>query len=240
MECNNFGCGGGRSPPSPPTTALGFPLRSACGLQLLPRYPRSIAMDAARSLRCARSHNTPQHNTTQHNTTNPPPRFVPVQDEPELISSFVQLKTKGCWFITPLSKNVCEVTLITNIVDEGRIPIAIINKKIGSALKVVSFLRLFYQRNGQIVDKEMRDNFVANIEKCSHVSKLSTIGRLMEMVDFSPDNRSWKKLDTNLSNIFCKMEVLQQAGAQTLWGRATAVLDASAEECMAWSHDICR
>jgi len=76
--------------------------------------------------------------------------------EEEQSLGVAQLETKGVWVITPLAQNVCEVTLVTNIVDKGKIPSSMVNAKMGSALNAVTFLRAFYERTGLVVDAEVR------------------------------------------------------------------------------------
>ena len=76
--------------------------------------------------------------------------------EEEQSLGVVQLETKGVWVITPLAQNLCEVTHVGNFVDKGKIPISLVNAKIGSALNTVAFLKAFYERTGLVVDAEVR------------------------------------------------------------------------------------
>ena len=66
-----------------------------------------------------------------------------------------QLETRGLWVITPLAQNVCEVTFVVNFVDKGKIPTSLVNANIGRALDALSFLKVFYERNGPVVDVEV-------------------------------------------------------------------------------------
>ena len=66
-----------------------------------------------------------------------------------------QLETKGVWVIVPIAQNLCEVTYVVNIVDKGKIPTSLVNANIGRALNAVTFLKVFYERNGLVVDAEV-------------------------------------------------------------------------------------
>jgi len=68
----------------------------------------------------------------------------------------VQLEAKGVWVITPHAQNVCEVTCVLNFVDKGKIPTSVVNANIGRALDALSFFKVFYERNGLVVDAEVR------------------------------------------------------------------------------------
>jgi len=68
-----------------------------------------------------------------------------------------QLETKGVWIITPLAQNLCEIMFVVNIVDKGKIPTSLVNANIGRALDALSFLKAFYDRNGLVVDAEVRE-----------------------------------------------------------------------------------
>ena len=76
--------------------------------------------------------------------------------EEELSLGVTQLETKGAWIITPLAQNLCEVTLVTNIVDKGKIPTSLVNASIGRTLNAATFLKAFYERTGLVVDTEVR------------------------------------------------------------------------------------
>jgi len=47
----------------------------------------------------------------------------------------------------------------------GKIPIALVNAKMGSALNAITFLKAFYERNGLVVDAELRDKFVKEVPR---------------------------------------------------------------------------
>ena len=101
-------------------------------------------------------------------------------------TNYVELKRRGVWVIQRIAPNVSSVTFVTNLVDEGIIPgewcfhfafpplflkpiqfnppppppppftVSIVNAQIDSELSVVNFLKNQYQRNGSIVDAELR------------------------------------------------------------------------------------
>ena len=77
--------------------------------------------------------------------------------EEEQSLGVVQLETKGVWVITPLAQNLCEVTHVLNIVDKGKVHTSVVNAKMGTSLSAVAFLKAFYDRNGLVVDAEVRE-----------------------------------------------------------------------------------
>ena len=94
------------------------------------------------------------------------PSVHPTNDGKEEQSlGVVQLETKGVWVIVPIAQNLCEVTYVVNIVDKGKIPTSLVNANIGRALNAVTFLKVFYERTGLVVDAELRAEFVKNVPK---------------------------------------------------------------------------
>ena len=76
--------------------------------------------------------------------------------EEEQSLDVTQLEARAVWIITPIAQNLCEVIFVGNFVDKGKIPTSLVNAKMGSALNTVTFLKAFYERNGQVVDAEVR------------------------------------------------------------------------------------
>ena len=76
--------------------------------------------------------------------------------EEEQSLGVAQLEAKGVWVIMPLAQNLCEVTFVVNIVDKGKIPTSLVNASIGRTLNAATFLKAFYERNGLVVDTEVR------------------------------------------------------------------------------------
>ena len=76
--------------------------------------------------------------------------------EEEQSLGVTQLEARAVWIITPIAQNLCEVIFVGNFVDKGKIPTSLVNAKMGSALNTVTFLKAFYERNGQVVDAEVR------------------------------------------------------------------------------------
>ena len=90
------------------------------------------------------------------NTRNSNSSVHPTNDgEEEQNLGVAQLETRGLWVITQMAQNVCEVTFVVNFVDKGKIPTSLVNANIGRALDALSFLKVFYERNGPVVDVEV-------------------------------------------------------------------------------------
>jgi len=79
---------------------------------------------------------------------------------------FVNVKTTAVWVIERRAENVSEVKLVTNLVDEGNLPLNVVNNGVNRSLKALSLLKYFYERNGLVVDKELRAAFVSKIPSC--------------------------------------------------------------------------
>ena len=77
--------------------------------------------------------------------------------EEEQSLGVTQLEARAVWIITPIAQNLCEVIFVGNFVDKGKIPTSLVNAKMGSALNTVTFLKAFYERNGQVVDAEVSE-----------------------------------------------------------------------------------
>ena len=152
----------------------------------------------------------------------------------------VQLETRGVWVITPLAQNLCEVTLVANIVDKGKIPTSLVNAKIGSALNVVAFLKEFYERSGLVVDKELRAEFVKNVPRTVHLitdEQELFVQQEIDSIDYKDDN-GWEKLDKD-SSVFVKLSKKHNKGESNAWGKATTTIDTTAENALAWFWDYC-
>ena len=83
----------------------------------------------------------------------------------------VQLQSKGVWVIKPLAQNLCDVTFVTNIIDEGKIPTSVVNSQIIRNLSLITFLKTFYERNGLEADAEVSERSEA--KRTSHVEDVS-------------------------------------------------------------------
>ena len=69
------------------------------------------------------------------------------------------------WVITLLAQNLCEVIFVINFVDKGKIPTLFVNASIGRAFNAATFFKAFFERNGLVVDAELRTEFVKNVPK---------------------------------------------------------------------------
>ena len=73
--------------------------------------------------------------------------------------------------IKPLAQNLCDVTFVTNIIDEGKIPTSVVNSQIIRNLSLITFLKTFYERNGLEADAEVSERSEA--KRTSHVEDVS-------------------------------------------------------------------
>ena len=160
--------------------------------------------------------------------------------EEEQSLGVAQLEAKGVWVITPLAQNLCEVTHVLNFVDKGKIPTSLVNASIGRALNPVTFLKAFYERNGLVVDAELRTEFVKNVPRTVNsitAEQQSFVQEEIDSIDYK-DDTGWEKLDKE-SSVFVKLSMKQKNGESNSWGKATTTIDTSAENALAWIWDYC-
>jgi len=77
----------------------------------------------------------------------------------------VQLKAQGFWLMKRVVPNVTKVTMVIRIEDMGNIPKKLFNLNINRSLNVIYALKNYFERNGLVVDAEVRDVFITNIPK---------------------------------------------------------------------------
>jgi len=175
----------------------------------------------------------------------------------------VQLKVRGLILISQLAENVCEVTYVLNFVDKVYIPVNVLNTKLISGMAAINFLKDAFERSGLQVDQELRDAFVQDIGDSGHVDNGHVIEPMRGLVDESCKWVVWKKVKNNAdksgsnqflhpnpthqlsqletkyynNNIFVDMQIHEDKSG--VWGKAEAIIDTSAAECLAWSWDVC-
>jgi len=141
----------------------------------------------------------------------------------------VQVLATGVWIVKP-TPNVCEATFVNRLEDTGKAPKKILNTHIGRSLNALYGLKNYFERNGLVVDKEVRDAFVNNISKAVVSSQVSEIVKKLNSVNFVDE--MWKPLPKN-SNAFVKLSKLHTEGESNAWGKAETIIDANAEEVRA-------
>lgn len=77
----------------------------------------------------------------------------------------VRMHTKGVVLIRMLAPNVCEVTMVQNVRDGGKVPASIINNFVATQLNLVNFIQSKYERSGAEVDSEIAQHFVTAIPR---------------------------------------------------------------------------
>ena len=144
---------------------------------------------------------------------------------------------KGVWVIKSIAPNVCKATMVNRFEDTGKIPKKILNMNIGRSLSAINGVKNYFERNGLVVDKEVRDVFVNNIPKAFVSSQVSEIIDELNSVNFK--DAMWMPL-TKDSNPFVKLRKIHVKGESNAWGKAETIIDASAEEVLAYFWDYCR
>ena len=106
------------------------------------------------------------------------------------------------------------------------------------SLDAVAGLKRFFEKNGLIVDSEMRDVFVGNIPKAIVTRKQKRIIK-EQMKRVQADNEAWEPFKKH-SNHLLKLSMINVEGESITWGKAETMIDASAEEVLAWFWHYCR
>ncbi|GMI58083.1 hypothetical protein ScalyP_jg10730 [Parmales sp. scaly parma] len=101
-------------------------------------------------------------------------------------------------------------------------------------------LEAFYERNGLVVDAELRSEFVKNVPRTVNLitsEQESLVQQQIDSIDYKDDN-GWEKLDKD-SSVFVKLSKKHNKGESNSWGKATTTIDTSAENALAWLWDYC-
>ena len=145
----------------------------------------------------------------------------------------VQILATGAWIIKLVAPDVCEAILVNRLEDTEKVPKKIFNTQItqiGRSLRAIYELKNYFERNGLVVDKEVRDVFVANIPKAVATSQVSDIVAELSSVNFIEE--MWRPLPKD-SNALVKLSKIHTEGESNAWGKAETIIDASAEEVRA-------
>jgi hypothetical protein len=135
--------------------------------------------------------------------------------------------------IKPINETQCDATILMRAEPGGAIPSSIVNSKVSSMLNTVNELRAVFQRDDEI-DRYERDELVRVIREDEQTYSAEEIAveqrvrskfasareDLMEQVE-SPDDQT-------------KVRKYSVGGQSGVFGMATAVIDASAEDCAAY------
>jgi len=92
----------------------------------------------------------------------------------------------------------------------------------GSALNAITFLKVFEERNGPVVDAELRTEFVKNVPRTVNsvtAEQQLFVQQEMDYIDYKDDN-GWEKLDKD-SSIFFKLSKKHNKGESNAWGKVS-------------------
>ena len=77
----------------------------------------------------------------------------------------VDLLRTGVWVVSSTAPNVSSVTYVHCMEDKGKIPAKIIKQFFHNSLDIADDLKRYFERNGRVVDAELRDTFASKIPK---------------------------------------------------------------------------
>jgi hypothetical protein len=151
----------------------------------------------------------------------------------------VRGSTWGVWKIKPRARSVCQVTLVQQGFVGGSIPLVIVNSRLKKSIAVVDRLRDKYERRGEEVDEELREEFPRppNLEDLSDDQK-SVFARCSSL---SADDALLVPVKSPEPLITMSMMHAPPANgeASVVFGIAEAVVDASAVLSLAWLFAYC-
>jgi len=149
--------------------------------------------------------------------------------------------TRGTWRLTPIASKLCRATLIQQGELGGSIPLWVLNSRIKSTLSLVDNIRSRSQRNGHLVDAEVRAAFPLPPrldqldEEQTLVVALCVALEQNECGEFD----DWTPLVS--TSPFVKMSLRRPAkkkgDRQLAIGRASTTLDSCPLEALAWWFD---
>ena len=87
---------------------------------------------------------------------------------------------------------------------------------------------------------QLRAEFVKNVPRTVNLitaEQQSFVQQEVGSIDYKDDNE-WEKLDKD-SSVFIKLSKKHNKGESNAWGKATATIDTSAENVLAWFWDYC-
>ena len=158
----------------------------------------------------------------------------------------VQLLVSGVWVFRRVAHNLCEITMVSHIKDEGNLGSSTQSSIVRSSLDVVNDLKFYFERNGLETDKELREEFICRIpsvvttrhQKSQILERLISLGvggndTNRHRVESDLEEDDWKPVE-DLSTVFVKVSQSSRG-----WFRTDTVVDASAEEALAWLWDYC-
>jgi len=159
------------------------------------------------------------------------------EDEEEMKGSVTQLWSTGIWVVKPLSRHISQVTYVINQEDTGTMPVTFVNMQTIRSLDVVNSLKSYFERNGAVVDHELRDAFVAKIPTTiANDEQRRIITEQVNQVDVnSPD---WTLLDKYTCPMM-KVYSIHTSGEHKVWAKVEVAVDTCAEDVLAFIWDYC-
>ena len=149
-----------------------------------------------------------------------------------------QLSVSGVWIFKKLAPNITDVTLVTSVTDTFFPETSLLNLGLAASVDAVTSIKSYFERNGSIVDRELREVFLANVPLTLMVGEEQQNFVSEQMNRIRLDDDRWELL-AHHSNAFVNVYKMTPQGDTMPWGKATATIDASAEQVLAWLWDYC-
>ena len=156
-------------------------------------------------------------------------------------SRSIRRATRGTWRLTPIARNVCRVILIQQGEVGGIIPRWVLNARVKSSLLVLDNIRVRSQRNGHLVDAEVRAAFPfpPRLDKLDEEQML-VVARCVAL-EQREDGEFFDWTPLVSTSPFVKMSLQLPAKnkgeLQLAVGSASTTLDCSSLNALAWWFD---
>jgi len=157
----------------------------------------------------------------------------------DLAKTAIRGTIRGFWRFRPLAPKVCEITYVNQVHLKGSIPKELLALRKKQALGLVYKIQSKYERNGAVVDAEMRAAFPSPppltglddeqraIVDCCRAMESGEEGTWVPLLSLSP-----------FIDMRCKHSPARRGERSIALGMATALVDSSARDALAswWSY----
>jgi hypothetical protein len=144
---------------------------------------------------------------------------------------------QGFYRFTPLAANVCRVTVVFQATAGGSIPVMAMNFGVKSVLASAEKIRDKYERNGMMVDAELRAEFPLPTRVSELSSSQKQVVKSCQRLEEASVNVIWSPLKSPsaLVSMWSKPpESFEKGERKISLGKAECDVDVAAEDAQAW------
>jgi len=160
-----------------------------------------------------------------------------------LASAAIRGNLRGCWRFKPLAPTVCQITYVLQAQLGGSIPKQLLAMRTKHTLGVVQATKDQFERKGVVVDAEVRAAFLSPppLEQLDDEQR-SIVGKCvaLEPIGGRPSRVAWTPVRSTspFVKMWLRFPETEGWGRTLAVGRASATLDCSPLEALAWWFDF--